>query len=220
MKTALLNEASLARARRDTYYNFAELAAHEADGLDWTRELRRAPDSDLAHIAIHGGGIEAGTTEAADAAAGDSHNYYSFSGKKKASSNRDLHITSSRFDEPRCVVLQRNVVRTVSWHGFHGTDKVTEIGGLDQDFKQWVKRSLLHAGFSVIDAAFERSGSNPQNICNQNLSGRGVQLELSTAQRAAFFRNGDLSAINRSNTTAEFSDYIEAIQLAYRRLRA
>ncbi|MDN3023944.1 poly-gamma-glutamate hydrolase family protein [Streptomyces sp. S.PB5] len=219
MNTALLNEADLATTR-DTYDNFAELAAHETEGVAWARELRPAPGSDLAHIAVHGGGIEVGTTEAANAAAGDSHNYYSFRGKKKASSNRDLHVTSSHFDEPRCVALQHSMVRTVSWHGFHSTQKITEVGGLDDQFKMWVKRSLQHAGFAVTDAAVERAGRNPQNICNRNLSGYGVQLELSTAQRAAFFRNGDMSASNRQHTTEEFTHYIEAVQLAYRRLRA
>ncbi|MEV6839948.1 poly-gamma-glutamate hydrolase family protein [Streptomyces sp. NPDC051133] len=219
MDSVLLNGADLTAAH-DTYDDFAELAAHETEGVDWTRELRPAPGSDLAHIAIHGGGIEVGTTEAANAAAGDSHNYYSFRGRKKTSTNRVLHITSSHFDEPRCVALQNSMVRTVSWHGFHSTTKITEVGGLDEQFKLWVKRSLQHAGFTVIDAAAERAGRNPTNICNRNLSGYGVQLELSTAQRAAFFRDGDTSAANRQHTTEEFSRYIEAVQVAYRRLRA
>ncbi len=112
------------------------------------------------------------------------------------------------------------MVRTVSWHGFHGTEKVTEIGGLDEDFWFWMEVSLQHAGFAAIDAAPARAGRSPENVTNRNLAGRGVQLELSTAQRAAFFRNGDLSAGNRTNTTDEFHRYVEAIQVACRRLLA
>jgi phage replication-related protein YjqB (UPF0714/DUF867 family) len=145
---------------------------------------------------------------------------YSFRGKKKATTNRVLHITSSHSDEPRCVALQNGMVRTMSWHGFHSAQKATEVGGLDEQFKLWVKESLQHAGFVVVDAAAERAGRDPQNICNRNLSGHSVQLELSTTQRAAFFRDGDLSAANLQHNTEEFSRYIEAVQVSYRRLRA
>lgn len=209
----------IARAANDTYNDFAELAASETEGAQWSREFRRAPGSDLAHIAIHGGGIEVGTTEAAQAAAGTADNYYSFRGKK-SEGNRSLHITASHFDEPQCVDLQGDMVRTVSWHGFSSSVKVTEVGGLDEGFKHWVAASLKHAGFAVAEASPERAGDNPRNICNRNLSGHGVQLELSTAQRAAFFKDGDMSALNRPNTTREFDRYIAAVQAAYRRLRA
>ncbi|MGW2877040.1 poly-gamma-glutamate hydrolase family protein [Streptomyces sp. NPDC001233] len=218
MNTVLLNEADFTAAR-DTYNNFTELAAHEREGVDWVTELRPAAGSDLAHIAIHGGGIEVGTTEAARAGAGCTDNYYSFRGKKSAG-NGTLHITASHFDEPQCVDLQRDMVRTVSWHGFSSSVMVTEIGGLDEEFKHWVSVSLKHTGFAVAPASSERAGESPRNICNRNLSGRGVQLELSTAQRAAFFKDGDMSAHNRTNTTGEFDRYVEAIQAAYRRLRA
>ncbi|MER6543135.1 poly-gamma-glutamate hydrolase family protein [Streptomyces sp. NPDC001250] len=203
----------------DTYSNFADLAAHEDEGLHWTRECRRVPGSDLAHIAIHGGHIEAGTTEAALACAGSADNYYSFKGIKTGA-NRTLHVTSTDFDEPQCVDLQSGMARTVSWHGFSGGDKITEVGGLDHDFSYWITVSLQHAGFPVAEAAPERAGSSPLNICNRNLAGRGVQLELSRAQRAAFFMNNDMSGGNRNNVTAEFHRYVEAIQAAYRRLRA
>ncbi|GHE11437.1 poly-gamma-glutamate hydrolase family protein [Streptomyces alanosinicus] len=218
MNSTLLNGAHFTAAR-DVYDNFAELASREREGVDWAIELCRAPGSDLAHIAIHGGGIEVGTTEAARAAAGRTDNYYSFRGKKSAG-NGTLHITASHFDEPECVDLQRDMVRTVSWHGFSNRVMVTEVGGLDEEFKHWVTVSLKHAGFAVAPASPERAGESPRNICNRNLSGRGVQLELSTAQRAVFFKDGDMSALNRSKTTGEFDRYIAAIQAAYRRLRA
>ncbi|ANP56921.1 hypothetical protein AVL59_32075 [Streptomyces griseochromogenes] len=203
----------------DTYSNFADLAAHEEEGVHWSRECRRVPGSDLAHIAIHGGNIEAGTTEAALACAGSTDNYYSFKGNK-AGANRTLHVTSTHFDEPQCVDLQGGMVRTVSWHGFSSGAKITEVGGLDHDFSYWITVSLQHAGFPVADAAPERVGSSPRNICNRNLAGRGVQLELSRAQRAAFFTNNDMSGGNRNNVTEEFHRYVDAIQAAYRRLRS
>jgi hypothetical protein len=47
-----------------------------------------------------------------------------------------------------------------------------------------------------------------------------IQLELSSAQRAAFFKDGDMTTANRSNVTEDFNRYVEAVQVAYRRLRA
>ncbi|MDF2263855.1 poly-gamma-glutamate hydrolase family protein [Streptomyces coacervatus] len=57
----------IALAANNTCNDFAGLAASETEGAQWSREFHRAPGSDLAHIAIHGGVIEVGTTEAAQA---------------------------------------------------------------------------------------------------------------------------------------------------------
>ena len=57
-------------------------------------------------MAPHGGGIEPGTTEIAEAVAGHEHTFYSFSGVK-ARGNSVLHITSSRFDEPEGIAIAK-----------------------------------------------------------------------------------------------------------------
>ncbi|MEU2453892.1 poly-gamma-glutamate hydrolase family protein [Streptomyces sp. NPDC012765] len=53
-----------------------------------------------------------------------------------------------------------------------------------------------------------------RNICNQNTRQKGVQLELSTAQRAALFVGGDFSRANRQNRTPAFHAYVVAVQSA------
>jgi poly-gamma-glutamate hydrolase-like protein len=55
-------------------------------------------------VAPHGGGIEPGTSELADAIAASDLSFYTFEGLKP-SGNTDLHITSTRFDEPMCLTL-------------------------------------------------------------------------------------------------------------------
>ncbi len=42
----------------------------------------------------------------------------------------------------------------------------------------------------------------------------GVQLEISTAQRKAFFENNDWSKSNRMNLTTAFYEYVDAINYA------
>ena len=83
----------------DKYRNFAELARSERSGIDYDVLVRRARPA-FAIIAPHGGGIEPGTSEIADAVAGLTHSFYTFEGLR-TSGNTDLHITSTRYDE-RC----------------------------------------------------------------------------------------------------------------------
>ena len=52
----------------DTYHNFATLEQHERAGIDYEVLVRRAEPA-FAIVAPHGGGIEPGTSEIADAIA-------------------------------------------------------------------------------------------------------------------------------------------------------
>ena len=79
----------------DLYANYAALAAARQIGVDYRILVRTPPGSRLAHIAIHGGGIELGTTEIADYLAGSASRFYSFDGML-SSGNADLHITDRK----------------------------------------------------------------------------------------------------------------------------
>jgi len=87
----------------DTYPNFAALARSQRSGIDYRVLVRRAEPA-FAVIAPHGGGIEPGTSEIADAIAGEKHSCYEFEGLKP-SGNSVLHITSTHFDEPMCLTV-------------------------------------------------------------------------------------------------------------------
>lgn len=66
----------------DKYANFIELAQNEREGEDYTILLRES-NSKFAIIAPHGGGIEPGTLDLADAVASSDHTFYAFKGIKK-----------------------------------------------------------------------------------------------------------------------------------------
>ncbi|MFF3670788.1 poly-gamma-glutamate hydrolase family protein [Microtetraspora malaysiensis] len=79
----LCGTAQAASAKRaDTYPNFGQLVAHEAEGKDFRRVQRFPRGARVAHIAIHGGAIESPTTQLANAAAGSKYAFYSFEGLK------------------------------------------------------------------------------------------------------------------------------------------
>jgi phage replication-related protein YjqB (UPF0714/DUF867 family) len=194
------------------YNSYSELASAQIEGIDYQRLWRISQFSTLLHLAIHGGGIEQGTTELADAAAGDIHDFYTLDVFKAAGSNADLHVMSTRYDEPQALAMVQSATHIVSWHGAAGITPVTYLGGLDYNLRDQIGQCLADAGFTVQLASEELNGTDTANICNRGIRGMGVQLELSTAQRSAFFLNGDMSRANRENTTAAFTTYITAVK--------
>lgn len=194
----------------DYYENYDALSSDKIENKEYRIEHRDST-SNIAVIAIHGGGIEPGTTELADKIAARKFDYYSFVGKMK-SGNRILHITSTNFDEPTARALVKETEKTLSIHGCSGSEKITYIGGLDKELSQKVKQSLIEAGFTVKDAPSHLSATSAKNICNDNAIGAGVQIELSTALRATFYK--DLSSKGRKTTTNEFEKYTSALAYA------
>lgn len=194
----------------DRYHSFAALAVYEQAGLDF--EIVYQPRvSRLAVLAPHGGGIEPGTSELAYALAGERHSLYIFDGRKHGGS-RSLHITSTRFDEPRCLALLARSHIAVTLHGCEGSAPVVYTGGLHQELREAASQHLRTAGFTVQPDGPARAGEHPANLCNRGLSGRGLQLELSAGLRRQFFAGMDRRS--RRLRTARFDRFIQALQAA------
>ena len=75
----------------DKYNSFPELAKSTEQDRDFRVRLQNRPGSTVV-IAPHGGGIEPGTSEIAEAVAGDDLSFYAFEGIK-STGNHELHIT-------------------------------------------------------------------------------------------------------------------------------
>ena len=133
----------------DTYPNFATLEQHERAGIDYAVLVRREEPA-FAIIAPHGGGIEPGTSEIADAIACQRWSFYAFEGLKRTG-NRVLHLTSTCFDEPMCLVLLGNTNRVVTIHGEESDDdgEGVFVGGLDDDLGTSIGACLTAEGFNV-----------------------------------------------------------------------
>lgn len=195
----------------DKYPDFETLSQHEISGVDYRILVRRATTG-FAIVAIHGGGIESGTSELADAVAGSEFSFYAFEGLKR-SGNADLHITSTRMNEPMCLGLLGVTAKVVTIHG-ESTDVDGEgifLGGLDDDTGDRFREALEANGFCVDrhpDPALQ--GREPNNVCNRGTSGRGVQLELSRAVRKEMFAS--LTRDGRTHPTARFYSFVDAIR--------
>ena len=194
----------------DKYPNFATLALTERSGIDY-RVLVRRERPFFAIIAPHGGGIEPGTSEIADAIAGK-FSFYAFDGLK-SSGNLCLHITSTRFDEPmRLNILDHSGV-IVTIHG-EESDEDGEgvfLGGLDIALGAAIRTALTEKGFDVREHQDPNlQGRDPKNICNRGTSCAGVQLELSRAVRETLFES--LTRAGREHPTERFGVFVDAVR--------
>jgi phage replication-related protein YjqB (UPF0714/DUF867 family) len=201
----------------DKYANFAELARKEVAGVDYRILLRRATSS-FAIVAPHGGGIEPGTSEIADAIAeedlskGTTLSCYSFEGIKSAG-NVDLHITSTHFDEPLCLSLIRETQIVITIHGEHSEEDGDGVfvGGLDERLGRRLARALRTAGFNVGKHKNPKlQGIEPTNLCNRGKTRAGVQLELSRSIRTQMFSS--LTREGRKTTKPPFRKFVKAIR--------
>lgn len=191
----------------EPYNSFAVLQANEVEGRDYRIRLR-CRRSGIAVIAIHGGGIEPGTTEIAEAVAGEEHSFYSFSGLKP-SGNACLHISSRKFDEPMGTDIARHARTVIAIHGCKDTKVMTYLGGRHYQLKSEIRNALTAAGFQAVDSK-RFPGINPKNICNRNRSGMGVQLEISIGMRRLLFRH--IERLRRKHITPCFLAYVHALQ--------
>ncbi len=194
---------------RDKYKNFRELSESAQECKDFSVRLQNRSGTTVV-VAPHGGGIEPGTSELAAAIAGYDLSFYAFNGIKSAG-NRDLHITSTRFDEPRCVALITASPRAIAIHGEDSEREVVFLGGRDEGILLRIRDSLISKGFSVETPKNPAlQGLDSANICNRTESGLGVQMELSKGLRHSFFSS--LSRSGRKATTERFDQFVSAVR--------
>ena len=193
----------------DRYRNFEELARNEREGSDFVILLREA-DSAVAVMAPHGGGIEPGTMDIADALAGSDFSFYAFSSIKTVG-NRHLHLTSNRFDEPVGLRVASRAAVVVAVHGNREEDEAVFIGGLHEPLKERICQALNAAGFPAeISRIPGIRGISPENICNRGTAGAGVQLEVSLGLRKKMFENLNSRSIRKR--TGVFYAFVDTIK--------
>lgn len=165
----------------DVYFSFAELAAANVYGVDYSIELRdqRSP---MTVLAIHGGRIERNTDLIASLIARSDFNFYTFKGLRP-SGNRFLHITSRRFDEPQAVRLVEASTDALSIHGYTKSKRRQScIGGANRRMGARLALSLRRAGFSVEFPCRPFPGDSQRNIVNR-AQNKGVQIEVTQTLR-------------------------------------
>jgi phage replication-related protein YjqB (UPF0714/DUF867 family) len=194
----------------DKYATYQELARFEHEGVDFTIRQARGKSMTTLVLGLHAGRIEPGISEIVLAVAGDELSYYLFEGIK-SQGNKDLHITSTHFDEPGCLALMQTSENVIAIHGERSDDRVVYLGGLDKQLKKHLMTALREHDFMAKGHAKPLlQGASPQNICNRGKSGAGVQLELSNGLRQTFFQS--LNTDGKRRPTVQFYKFIAALR--------
>lgn len=170
-------------------------------------------NSAICIVAPHGGGIEPGTTEIAEAIAGTEFSFYSREGRRNRG-NKALHVKSSNFSERRGLDLARAHATIISVHGLGDKHHAYDIyvGGLDEDLKTRLIETLTAARFSAInDTTKKHPGRDVRNICNHGSSGKGVQLEITKRLRERMFNDVNRRK-DRQCTKPVFAEFVRAIR--------
>lgn len=212
---------------------------HRHGAVDDDRSGTAGPPSAVV-IAMHGGGIEAGTSELCLAVAGyhpatlapvapgaPLYDYWMFEGLRDRR-NTELHVTSTGCDDPQAVSLCAAARYAISLHGctpaqagLPGTGQAVLVGGLDAALKAYLREELAAAGITALDGAADPAlaGVSPRNIVNRTLTGAGAQLELTTPLRDAMF--GENTRARRGRTTLPaFWTFVNATRAAVARRSA
>lgn len=176
--------------------NFVKFFKDKKEGIHFKVELQLVENSDIAIIAIHGGLLEFGTETIAREIAKTDYNYYIFIGLK-ASSYEEMHLTSSQFDDERCLSIIKNCSTVISIHGYKDLEGPILVGGLNHSLKEILCEEFKKNGISAEIATTRLTGTSPHNICNKGRSQKGVQLEIPIGLRD--WKNGlSIAAVVRS----------------------
>jgi len=174
------------------YNSFAELSASE-EAADYTIKTTDI-GSDTTILAIHGGGIERGTSELVEALNGyDKYNTYLFEGLK-AADNGSLFLRAINFDEPTAVGLVQNSDYTLSVIGAAGNEEVTYIGGQNKMLAELIRLHLITKGYNVktlripdrIAGIMDSNIVNKNKLFNDDYRIGGVQIAISKGLRDKF----------------------------------
>ena len=194
----------------DVYRNFAELSNKEKEDIDFRISAVKREGSSTVIVAPHGGAIEPGTSEVAREVANNDLSLAIFEGIK-SKDNKRLHITSTNFDEPRCVELVQVSDTVVAIHGEGSNELSVFLGGRDDELCAKLKSVLEWQGYSVkTHENSDLHGLNQANICNRGRHGIGIQLELSSGLRQTFFQS--LTDKGRKKPTDELVRFAAAVR--------
>ncbi|MDY0057674.1 MAG: poly-gamma-glutamate hydrolase family protein [Methyloversatilis sp.] len=189
-----IDEGSIKVMHMDCHASFDSLSRAHREGIDYHVTVERR-GSGVAIVAPHGGRIERGTSEVARAIAGDDFDLYLFEGALPALNFETLHITSTRFDEPRALALIADCDAVLAVHGVADTGERALLGGRDRALACAIADRLYARGVLAQTSGHRYAGLDPRNLCNRGRQGRGVQIELSDRLRGGRYEKAVIDAV-------------------------
>lgn len=164
-------------------------------------------DSPILIVAPYGGKTVLYTSTISRGVASDQFNLFDFSGRMDTGNYERLHVSSVNYNAPALEALNKKAQITLSVSGNTSEEnRVTYIGGLDEEGSVLVRDALRAAGFTAELAPSEFQGKDPKNFVNRNATGAGIQLVITQRQRKALFNN-----TRESEPNERFDKYVKAV---------
>ena len=170
----------------DTYPSMTELLIHLRPRENYIFHIETRYNSSIKLFAPHGGCIEPCTGVIAREIAGDRLDYFIFQGIRKRNCFRDLHVTSTNYDESQCKEMATSAMLAVAIHGRDDEGSFIEIGGGNLELVSELQTHLDAKGYPVRPASYQRMGQDKRNFINLAQQ-KGVQIELSAGFRRILF---------------------------------
>ena len=170
----------------DKYPSYDALSREKVEGKDYRIIVEHNGRSrSVAVIAPHAGKIEPVTSMLAREIAGDDYCLYLFEGILEGNNFAELHITSTKFDEPRALSIVSQCTTAIAIHGRgdEGDPQTIWLGGLHGEMVTLVESRLRSGDFSTSSNGHRFPADRSENICNRGLSGRGTQIEVPRSLR-------------------------------------
>lgn len=172
--------------RPDVYASMQDLLSNETFGVDYViRAASQARSNKIVVISPHGGRIEECCSEITHFIAGDDYTYFDFSGTKSGD-NSILHVTSSRYFDPKLDEIIGCAELVISIHGFRSDEELILLGGRDLEKRSELLKALEANNFPVEIALPPLAGMHTDNLCNRGRHGKGIQIEISAPLRSSF----------------------------------
>jgi len=111
---------------------------------------------------------------------------FCLSGMRKEGCFKTLHVTSTHYDEPRCLAMVRDAEVAFALHGCEGEEVFAHVGGGNENLVPKLIDYLNGLGYSVVPASSKLKGEDQNNFINRARQ-KGIQLELSAGFRRNLF---------------------------------
>ena len=195
---------------KDEFKSMEDLKMVLQEGVDY-RIKTRDRNSNVTVAAPHGGFIEPGSSELAEAISGDEYNLFDFRGLDNKHP-RKAHVTSSHYKDPLLTELLNKSDICLSVHGMRGEEEALYVGGLNKELRELVTEKLTAAGFPANSNPPKFRGEHQKNFINSPKD-HGVQLELSWGLRKTIMEEqGDIE-------NPRFRNFVKAVRGAIREYR-
>lgn len=164
-----------------TYSNYDELSANEKENVDYSiSSIDNGKDMTI--FTIHGGSIATGMSDIVNALAKKgNYNYYLFEGIKEIN-NYSLHVTSTKFDEPKAVEQMKESKNNISFIGLKEESNFVYVGGQNKLLARIIKLHLQKEGFNVKDSS--EIPKSFAGVKDTNIVNSGVEVGIGGAQIA------------------------------------